>query len=210
VSSPKPRWFTDTAPGHSQWYIERFRTMAAEGADLDGEARLIDAMVPRNARILDAGCGPGRIGGRLHQLGHRVVGVDVDPKLIEAAEQDYPGPHWLVGDLAELDLAPAGEDEPFDAIVCAGNVLVFVAEGTEPRVLSNFAKLLKPEGFAAVGFHVNRGLSPDRLDEMAAGAGLRTDIRLATWDVRPWRDDADFAVSVLRPLDRHDRDDRLA
>jgi hypothetical protein len=30
--------------GHSQWYIERFRRMAAEGADLAGEARLMDAV----------------------------------------------------------------------------------------------------------------------------------------------------------------------
>ena len=39
-------------PDHSRWYIERFRGLAAEGHDLHGEARLIDAMVPRNARIL--------------------------------------------------------------------------------------------------------------------------------------------------------------
>ena len=25
-------------PGHSDWYIERFRSMAASGHDLDGEA----------------------------------------------------------------------------------------------------------------------------------------------------------------------------
>ena len=31
-------------PGHSQWYIERFRSMAQAGQDLAGEARLVDAM----------------------------------------------------------------------------------------------------------------------------------------------------------------------
>ncbi|MEU8664633.1 SAM-dependent methyltransferase, partial [Actinoplanes philippinensis] len=41
-------------PGHSRWYIDRFRQMAARGDDLAGEARKIDAMVPRGARILDA------------------------------------------------------------------------------------------------------------------------------------------------------------
>src|SRR5699024_4908115 len=51
------RWFSETSDGHSAWYIERFRAMAAQGADLAGEARLIDAMVPRGARLLDAGCG---------------------------------------------------------------------------------------------------------------------------------------------------------
>lgn len=50
-------------PGHSHWYIERFRAMARAGDDLAGEARFVDAMAPRGARILDAGCGPGRLGG---------------------------------------------------------------------------------------------------------------------------------------------------
>jgi len=91
-------------PGHSSWYVERFRTMAAAGDDLAGEARLVDAMVARGARILDAGCGPGRVGSALARVGHEVVGVDVDPVLIAAANEDHPGPRWLVGDLAELDL----------------------------------------------------------------------------------------------------------
>ena len=56
------RWVTDTDEGHSQWYIDRFRKMAAEGVDLGGEARLLDAMVSPGSRILDAGCGLGRVG----------------------------------------------------------------------------------------------------------------------------------------------------
>ena len=62
----KSKWveLTTENPNHSSWYIERFRTMEAEGADLDGEARLVDAMAPRAACILDAGCGPGRVGSR--------------------------------------------------------------------------------------------------------------------------------------------------
>jgi SAM-dependent methyltransferase len=59
-------------PDHSNRYVERFRTMAADGVDLHGEARFVDAMVGRGARILDAGCGPGRVGGRLAELGHDV------------------------------------------------------------------------------------------------------------------------------------------
>ena len=101
-------------PEHSHWYVQRFRAMAAAGDDLHGEARLVDAMVPRESRILDAGCGTGRTGARLAELGHQVVGVDVDPVLIAAAQEDFPGPTWLVEDLAELDLASLGQPEPFD------------------------------------------------------------------------------------------------
>lgn len=198
METTPPRWITDTQPGHSQWYIERFRTMAADGDDLAGEARLIDAMVPRSAHILDAGCGPGRLGGYLASVGHRVVGVDVDPALIEAAAADQPGPTWLVGDLSELDLPARGIDEKFDAIVCAGNVMVFLAPGTEAQVLSRLAAHLKDDAPLVVGFHTNRHLTLDAFDAAVADAGLRLDLRLATWDVRPWTPEADWAVSILR------------
>ena len=196
MSSP-PRWFTDTKDGHSQWYIERFRAMAADGADLVGEARLVDAMLARGSRVLDAGCGPGRVGGYLHAVGHTVVGVDVDPELIAAAEEDHPGPRWIVADLAELDLVTLDEPEPFDAAVVAGNVMAFVAVGTETTVLARLRSHLRPDGFAAVGFHTDRYDLGD-FDRHLADAGFVLEQRFATWDLRPWRPDADFAVSILR------------
>lgn len=199
MSTP-PRWFTDTKAGHSQWYIERFRTMAADGTDLAGEARLVDAMLARGSRVLDAGCGPGRIGGYLHDVGHDVVGVDVDPELIAAAEQDHPGPRWIVSDLTELDLERLGEATPFDAAVLAGNVMAFVALGTETQALSRVRAHLRPDGFAVVGFHTDR-YDLAAFDEHLATAGFELEHRFATWDLRPWRADADFAVSVLRNPD---------
>src|SRR5664279_3693979 len=113
--------------------------MAADGADLAGEARLLDAIVARGARILDAGCGPGRVGAEIAARGHTVVGVDVDPELITAARADHPGTTWLVADLAELDLAGMGEPTPFDAAILAGNVMAFVAPDTEAQVLTRVA-----------------------------------------------------------------------
>jgi 2-polyprenyl-3-methyl-5-hydroxy-6-metoxy-1,4-benzoquinol methylase len=192
------RWETETGEGHSEWYIERFRAMAAEGADLGGEARLVDAMVAPGSRVLDAGCGPGRLGAVLHERGHTVVGVDVDPKLIAAAEADHPGPRWLVADLAELDLAAHGEVEPFDAAVLAGNVMVFITPDSEAQVLRRIAAHVKPDGAILVGFHTNRSLQLDDFDRAVAEAGLTLEHRFATWDVRAWHDGADFAVSVLR------------
>ena len=60
-----------------------------------------------------------------------MVGVDVDPVLIEAAVEDHPGPRWIVEDLAELDLSAHGISEPFDAIDLS--VGVFFGEDEEER-----------------------------------------------------------------------------
>lgn len=192
-------WLSKIAedPGHSQWYIQRFRDMAARGVDLAGEARLVDAMVPRAARILDAGCGTGRVGGHLAAVGHEVVGVDLDPELIAAAAQDNPGPRWLVGDLAELDLPGRGIPADFDAVVCAGNVMTFVAPATRVQILRRFGTHVRTGGRIVVGFGSGRGYDFDAFLVDVAAAGLRTELLLSAWDLRPFAPDSDFLVAVL-------------
>ncbi|MBX7446794.1 class I SAM-dependent methyltransferase [Mycolicibacterium sp. 3033] len=186
-------------PGHSAWYIERFRAMARAGDDLGGEARFVDAMAPRGAHILDAGCGPGRVGGYLAAAGHRVVGVDVDPALIAAAEQDHPGPRWLVGDLAELDLPARGVGEPFDVIVSAGNVMTFLAPSTRVPVLSRLRSHLRADGRLVIGFGAGRDYEFGQFLADAATAGLAAELLLSAWDVRPFTEDSGFLVALLVP-----------
>ena len=195
----KSQWveLTLANPNHSTWYIERFRSMAEAGDDLDGEARFINAMAPRGAHILDAGCGPGRVGGYLAAAGHRVVGVDVDPVLIEAAKQDQPGPTWIVSDLAELDLSAHGVTEGFDVIVSAGNVMTFLAPSTRKMVLANLHNHLAADGRLVIGFGAGRGYEFAEFRSDAAEAGLVPSLELATWDVRPFTDEADFLVCVM-------------
>lgn len=187
-------------PGHSQWYVERFRALARAGEDVVGEARLIDAMAARGSRILDAGCGPGRIGGYLAAAGHDVVGVDVDPALIAAAEEDHPGPRWLVGDLAELDLPARGIAEPFDLIVSAGNVMTFVAPSTRIQVLSRLRAHLADDGRVVIGFGAGRDYEFGQFFQDASQAGLTPDLLLSTWDLRVFTDKSDFLVAILIPI----------
>lgn len=169
--------------------------MAAEGRDLAGEARMLDALVPVRSRILDAGCGGGRVGAELLARGHTVVGVDVDPILIEAAQADHPAGTWVVGDLVTFDLS---DSEPFAAAVLAGNVMPYLAPGTGARVLDSVARHLQPDAPIAVGFGLDRGYSLDAFDTDVELAGLRLEHRFSTWDLRAWEPHHGFAVSVLR------------
>ncbi len=184
-------------PNHSTWYVERFRAMAAAGDDLAGEARFVDAMSPRNARILDAGCGPGRVGAFLAELGHTVVGVDGDPVLIDAAQEDHPGPTWLAGDLAELDLGALGIEGEFDAIVCAGNVMTFLAPSTRVEVLTRLGRHLRSGGRIAVGFGSGRGYEFEDFRQDVTAASLEMQLELESWDIKPLNNKSNFIVAVL-------------
>lgn len=196
LSSNIPRWFTETDEDHSQWYAEHFRELAAEGSDLEGEARLVDAVVAPHSRILDAGCGQGRTAAALHHRGHCVTAVDMDPILLAAARSDNPGPDYIQADLSKLDFSHE-VGGGFDAAVSAGNVITFVAPGTEVEVLRCIRGLLRPDGPYLLGFHVDR-YPLEAFDVAVEQAGFHLEQRFATWDLRPWKSDSEFAVSILR------------
>lgn len=186
-------------------YGRRFAELIESGTDIDGEARLADALVERNARVLDAGSGMGRVTAYLQARGHRVVAAEPDPGLVEQSRRTYPDldvlPHQIL-DLTDDVLAAAGAPTAFDLVVCVGNVITFVAEGTEVAVLRRFRDLLAPAGRVLVGFHLQGGpetarrLTPAEFTDEVHAAGLAVDHRFGGYDLRP-ADDL-YAVWVLR------------
>ncbi|MEV1289679.1 class I SAM-dependent methyltransferase [Micromonospora sp. NPDC049679] len=186
-------------------YASRFTELAASGADVHGEARLCTRLVPPGARVLDAGCGTGRVAVRLAELGYRCVGVDLDDSMLAEARRAAPELPWLRADLTELDLPAHGIPEPFDLIVSAGNVIPLLAPGTEPVVVGRLAAHLHDGGLLVAGF----GLDPAHLplssapvdlaayDNWCAAAGLELHERFATWDGEEYRGGG-YAVSVHR------------
>lgn len=189
----RTRWQDERSGQDSRDYVQRFAELAAEGADLHGEARTVDALLAPGSTVLDAGCGTARVGAELVRRGHTVTAVDADPVLVAAAPV-LPGLTVAHVDLTELDLGA----QRFDAAVAAGNVLVFVAPGTERTVLERLHAHLHPGGVVVTGFATDRGYTVADLDRDAAAVGLEPESRFSTWDLRPWRAGADWAVSVLR------------
>ncbi len=184
-------------------YARRFDERAATGADVHGEAAFCAALVPPGSRILDAGCGTGRVAIRLAELGYDCTGVDLDASMLEVARQRAPGLRWVQADLASLDLLAAG-DPPYDVVVMAGNIVPLVAEGTEPVVVARVAAHVAAGGLLVAGFGLDRAHLPPAgavldiaaYDEWCAAAGLRPVRRLSTWEGDPWEPRAGYAVSV--------------
>lgn len=180
-------------PDHSENYARRWQLMIERGEDIDGEARLIDALAPRNARILDAGCGQGRVGGYLAARGHEVTGTDLDPTLIAHARTLYPDATWLIGDLSTDDI-PATD---FDLAVSAGNVMGFLAEDGRLPALRNITRTLKPGGRFIAGFGAGRGWGFDNFMATATQAGLEPENVFESWDLKPFTEHSDFLVAIF-------------
>ncbi len=111
---------------------------------------------PPGARVLDAGCGTGRVLIRLAQLGYDGVGVDRDASMLAVARRNAPELTWLQADLSAFDPATAGVTTGFDLVVAAGNIFPLLAPGTEAAVAARLARALRPGGLLVAGFGLDR------------------------------------------------------
>jgi SAM-dependent methyltransferase len=185
------RWL-ETRSVSGEVYDATYERRAAAGEDVHGEANFVHRFAP--ASVLDAGCGTGRVGSELARRGLDVVGVDIDPEMLATARRKAPGLDWRLADLATVDLARS-----FDAIVMAGNVMIFLTPRTESAVVANLARHLQPGGALIAGFQIMPGrLTIQRHDEIADLAGLVLAERWSNWDCDTWDAGHDYAVSVHR------------
>ena len=150
------RWLQETGGERGASYDEAFAALAASGADVHGEAAHVAALVPPGSRVLDAGCGTGRVAAELARRGYDVVGVDSDASMLAVAREKHPSLPWRQEDLAALE-----DESAYDLVVAAGNVVVFVTEGTGPEVVRRAARALRPGGLLVAGWRTDRAAPED-------------------------------------------------
>ena len=188
------RW-QDTSLPRGDDYDDRWRKLAAAGRSVHGEADLVESLLRQSdaTRVLDAGCGTGRVAIELAHRGFSVVGIDSDAAMLQTARAKAPELTWVQADLVEMD---SHVDTEFDVVVAAGNVMIFLAPGSERGVVGQLATRLAPGGLLVSGFQLNTGrLTLQRYDEYAAAAGLELVHRWSTWDRKPFDGD-DYAVTA--------------
>jgi SAM-dependent methyltransferase len=198
------RWEELTGGTSGEDYDARFAALAGSGKDMHGEARFCAALVPAGARVLDAGCGTGRVMIRLAELGYDCVGVDLDASMLAVARKEAPGLPWFQADLAGFDPAVLDIATDFDLVVAAGNIFPLLAADTEAAVVERLTATLRPGGLIVAGFGLDEAHLPvppsitlSEYDACCAAAGLTFVDRFATWDADPY-DDGGYAVSIHR------------
>ena len=180
-------------------YAARFRALAEHGEDVHGEAAFVARLVPAPARVLDAGCGTGRVAVRLDELGYDVVGVDVDASMLGLARAQAPRLDWRIGDLATLDL-----DERFDVVLVAGNTIPLLEDGTLGSACARLAAHVVPGGVVVCGFGLDAAHLPgdcpatplSEVDAAMAAAGLSSVARFGTWAGDAFAPEDGYVVTV--------------
>ncbi|BAL88915.1 putative methyltransferase [Actinoplanes missouriensis 431] len=128
----------------------------AEGPATDDGALPVPTGVARLAsgtdRVLDAGCGAGRMSRYLADRGCRVEGVDLSPGMIAMARRDHPDLSFTVAPLAELPF-PGGS---FAGVMLWYSIIHTPPEG-QARIFAEAARVLQPGGHLLAGFQYGRG-----------------------------------------------------
>ena len=134
---------------------------ATRQAPTPGKAQLVAQLTAQRRatplRVLDAGCGNGRLAVMLEGAGRAVeyTGVDGEAQLLAAAarntaELTHVRTRFVQADLAEPDWRAALTEDDFDAVVCLATLQHMPGYALRRRVVSDLAGLTGPDGIVAL------------------------------------------------------------
>ena len=201
---PATRWQQLTGGTSGRDYAARFEALAASGADVHGEATFCTALLPPGARVLDAGCGTGRVAIRLAAQGFDVVGLDVDDSMLAVARDQDPALTWVLRRPRRPPAPSCSRDRRTTWCCWPGTSSRCSRRGRSGAPSPPCAGLLADGGLLVAGFGLDRAHLPagcpvtplEEYDAALASCGLHVVDRFSTWDAAPYAPDAGYAVSV--------------
>lgn len=139
----------------AETYAEHIPDTRAE-APID--LAMVDAFIAATAahagaRVLDAGCGAGRMSRYLADRGVAVEGIDLSPGMVAMARRDHPDLSFSVASIADLPYP----DGRFDGVLLWYST-IHTAPNGQPRLFAEAARILRPGGHLLVGFQSGRGV----------------------------------------------------
>jgi SAM-dependent methyltransferase len=126
--------------------------------DLDTLLGTLDLAVAPTDRVLDVGCGVGRLTRVLAQRAAHVTALDVSPEMLTLAQEHNPrldNVEWVLGDGETLT---GIEDASMDAVVSHVVLQHIPSVKVQLGYIAEFARVLKSDGWAAFGLSTDPGV----------------------------------------------------
>lgn len=145
------------------WYdahAETYHQNSQNSASLDLLEQFTHSL-PKNAKVLDAGCASGRDSKLLAQRGFDVVGVDISTSLIALAKEKNPSVTFVVGSFLDLPF----EDDKFDGVWAHASLLHFETIEDVMQSLREFHRVLKHAGILHV--YVKQQVGKEKTSKVA-------------------------------------------
>jgi SAM-dependent methyltransferase len=109
-----------------------------------------------SGRVLELGCGAGRVTKHLAATARELHALDISPAMVEHARATVPGAEFHVRDMTDLEPFGAGS---FDAVVATYNVLDVLDDAERGAELDRIRDVLRPGGTLIMSTH-NRSFLP--------------------------------------------------
>lgn len=103
-----------------------------------------------SGRVLELGCGAGRLTGHLAGMARHVSAIDISAAMVERCHRRFPSVDATVGDLRDLS---GFTDGSCDAVVAAYNVLDILDHAERRRVLREVHRVLPDGGLLVMSSH---------------------------------------------------------
>ena len=173
--------------------IHPTRSVSEEAYRRSGEAqaKALAPVLPKNGRVVDFGCGDGRVTIPLYHLGVDVVGVDASPKMLDALSASAPEVPTRLSDGSDL---AEQLGEPVDALICLA-VLIHHDYSSSREIIANLRRAVRRGGRLILDWPVSETPTERRAwievttwgaeqqAEVAKELGLRRVKRKLDWSV---------------------------
>ena len=120
-----------------------------------GKNKFIDVfnkMLPKNATIIDVGCGTGYDTKYLLQKGHKVKSIDASSKMLKIAKKNAPKHKFYLCDIKKIKFRPNSADG-----IVAGFSIIHLSKKDNVIIIRKFHRILTDSGLLYLALQEGRG-----------------------------------------------------